>query len=72
MLEVRNDLEEPPGQRQPPAPWHHVPWENWNDWRWQLRHRLNTAEDLARVIRLTPEERATLDAARDLMNRTGR
>jgi lysine 2,3-aminomutase len=62
MLEVRNDLEEPPGQRQPPAPWHDVPWESWNDWRWQLRHRLNSAEDLARVIRLTPEERAALAA----------
>jgi len=28
----------------------------WNDWRWQLSHRLNTLEELRQVIRLTPEE----------------
>jgi lysine 2,3-aminomutase len=34
----------------------------WNDWRWQLTHRLNTIDDFARVIRLTPEEMAGLSA----------
>jgi lysine 2,3-aminomutase len=36
--------------------------EQWRDWRWQLSHRLNTAEDFARVIRLTPEEVTGLSA----------
>ena len=27
-----------------------VPDEKWNDWRWQLSHRLNTVEDFEKVI----------------------
>ncbi|HEY1011724.1 MAG TPA: lysine 2,3-aminomutase [Herpetosiphonaceae bacterium] len=46
----------------PPSPWHDVPREQWDDWKWQLTHRLNTAEEFARVIRLTDEERAGLQA----------
>lgn len=56
------ELEEPPGQRRPPQPWRDVPPALWGDWRWQLRHRLSSAEELARVIRLTPEEKAALAA----------
>ena len=39
-----------------PAIWADVPDEQWNDWRWQLAHRLNTLDDLAQIITLTPEE----------------
>ncbi|MFO7741832.1 MAG: lysine 2,3-aminomutase [Anaerolineae bacterium] len=46
----------------PPQPWEDVPLAQWNDWRWQLSHRLNTVEDFARVIDLTPEEVAGLSA----------
>ncbi len=28
----------------------------WNDWRWQLRHRITTYEQLKEVLNLTPEE----------------
>jgi len=42
----------------------------WNDWRWQLGHMLTTADELARVIDLSPAERAGLAASRDLF-RTG-
>jgi lysine 2,3-aminomutase len=35
----------------------------WRDWRWQQRNVLTTAEDLARVIDLSPEERRGLAAA---------
>jgi lysine 2,3-aminomutase len=31
--------------------------EEWRDWRWQQRHALRTAADLARIADLTPEER---------------
>ena len=30
--------------------------EQWNDWRWQVRNRIETLEDLKKYIALTPEE----------------
>src|SRR5690349_3171376 len=39
-----------------------VPDEKWNDWRWQMSHRLNTLEELEQVIQLTDEEREGLTA----------
>lgn len=45
-----------------PAPWQGVAPESWQDWRWQLSHRLNTVEDFAQVIRLTPDEIEGLSA----------
>ncbi len=33
-----------------------VPNEQWNDWRWQVTHRIETLEDLKKYIKLTPEE----------------
>src|SRR4030067_3232931 len=39
-----------------PAIWADVPDEQWNDWRWQLSHRLNSLEELEQIITLTPEE----------------
>lgn len=39
-----------------PALWADVPDEQWDDWRWQLAHRLNSAKELAQIINLTPEE----------------
>ncbi len=56
MEDMTVEAEEPPGQRWPPYPWKNVSLEQWNDWRWQLSHRLNTVEELGRVIRLTPDE----------------
>lgn len=41
----------------PRAPiWADVPAEKWNDWRWQLSHRVNDLEVLETFINLTPEE----------------
>ncbi len=39
-----------------PAIWAGVPDDKWNDWRWQLSHRLNSLDELAQIIHLTPEE----------------
>jgi lysine 2,3-aminomutase len=39
-----------------------VPDAQWNDWRWQLSHRLNKAEELERVFPLTDSERTALSA----------
>ncbi len=39
--------------------WHDVPAADWNDWRWQLKHRLTTVEQLQTFLpTLTPEELA--------------
>jgi lysine 2,3-aminomutase len=39
--------------------WHDVPDSDWNDWHWQLKHRITTAEQLQRLMpTLTPEEYA--------------
>lgn len=39
-----------------------VPDEQWYNWRWQLSHRLNTAEEIGQVIPLTESERKALNA----------
>ncbi len=37
--------------------WHNVAEADWNDWRWQLKHRITNAEQLQRLMpTLTPEE----------------
>ena len=57
-------LADKPPQHRPshPSIWKGMGEAEWNDWRWQLTHRLNTIEDFAQVIRLTPEEMAGLSA----------
>jgi lysine 2,3-aminomutase len=40
-----------------------VPEEQWNSWRWQLSHRLNSAEEIGRVISLSDSERRALSAS---------
>jgi lysine 2,3-aminomutase len=37
--------------------------EDWDDWRWHVRHILRDPEDVARLARLTAEERACVRAA---------
>jgi len=38
--------------------WQHVPASEWQDWTWQLKHRLTSTADLEQFMTLTPEERA--------------
>ena len=40
--------------------WADVPDERWNDWRWQLSHRVNNVDEIGRVLNLTEDERAGL------------
>ena len=42
--------------------WDDVPDEKWNDWRWQLSHRVNELEEVEQVLNLTDEEREGLSA----------
>jgi lysine 2,3-aminomutase len=39
-----------------------VPDEKWNSWRWQLSHRLNSVEEIERVLPLSEGERRALAA----------
>lgn len=38
--------------------WKDVTPEQWNDWRWQVRNRIDTIEDLKQVINLSEDEEA--------------
>ena len=37
-----------------------VPDEKWNDWRWQLSNRLNSVEDIEKIMPLSASERKAL------------
>ncbi|MCX7669384.1 MAG: hypothetical protein N2439_04865, partial [Anaerolineae bacterium] len=74
VAELMEKSEEPPQQSVTGAPfprrssaparrptiWADVSDAQWNDWRWQLSHRLNTLEELSQVINLTEDEIAGL------------
>lgn len=36
---------------------------DWEDWHWQLKHRICSREELAQIIKLTPEEEAGIKKA---------
>jgi lysine 2,3-aminomutase len=42
--------------------WADVPDEKWNDWRWQLSHRVNDLAEVEQILNLTDEEREGLSA----------
>ncbi len=47
------------------GPWADVPENDWNDWRWQLKHRVTTLEQLESLLpALSAEERAGAILAR--------
>ncbi len=37
---------------------------DWEDWHWQLKHRIRTKEELMQIIKLTPEEEKGIDKAK--------
>jgi len=43
--------------------WSEVTQEQWDDWKWQIRNRIDTIEDLKQVINLTDEEAEGIEAA---------
>ncbi|HOP77866.1 MAG TPA: KamA family radical SAM protein [Thermogutta sp.] len=40
-----------------------VPDRLWNDWHWQISHRIRTLEEIERMLVLSPDERAALEQA---------
>jgi len=51
-----------PGSKPRPAIWLTVSDYEWNDWQWQLSHRLSSVDDLSNVLELTDEEIQGLQA----------
>jgi lysine 2,3-aminomutase len=45
--------------------WKDVTDEQWNDWTWQISHRLMTAEDIGKVVNLTEKEAEDIDKVLD-------
>lgn len=45
--------------------WRDVPLDHWRDWRWQMRNRITSVEELARVVPITPTEQRTVERALD-------
>jgi lysine 2,3-aminomutase len=45
--------------------WKDVPEEKWNDWKWQVAHRLSNVDDIAQVIDLTAQERKDIGKVMD-------
>jgi len=43
--------------------WSEVTQEQWDDWKWQIRNRIDTIEDLKQVINLRDEEAEGIEAA---------
>ena len=43
--------------------WRDVPQEQWDNWHWQMRNRLTTAEELARFLPLTPRDQRIIERA---------
>lgn len=39
-----------------------VPAEQWNDWKWQVKNRIETVDDLKKYMTLTPEEEQGVEA----------
>ncbi len=42
-----------------------IPAEQWNDWKWQYKNRIMTAEDLSKYIELSNEERQGIEKCLD-------
>jgi lysine 2,3-aminomutase len=40
-----------------------IPDEKWNDWRWQLSNRLNSVEDMEKILSLSESERKALQTS---------
>lgn len=46
------------------GPWENVPLHKWNDWHWQLQHRITSLDQLTDLLpTLTPEEQAGIEHA---------
>jgi lysine 2,3-aminomutase len=47
-----------------PNPWKEATPEEWDDWRWQLKHRVTRAEQLKLILNLSQEEIEAIEASK--------
>jgi lysine 2,3-aminomutase len=57
----------PVEEEHPPNPWKDATEEEWDDWRWQLKHRVTRAEQLKLILNLSPEEIEAIEASKGRM-----
>ncbi len=50
-----------------PNPWKDATEEEWEDWRWQLKHRVTRAEQLKLILNLSQEEIEAIEASKGRM-----
>jgi len=59
-----NEEDEPPSKRGlltiKEKHFGHVPEKDWNDWKWQFRHRITTVDELANYLPLSSKEQAEM------------
>lgn len=53
-----------PGEEYAPNPWKDATPEEWDDWRWQLKHRVTRAEQLRLILNLSREEIQAIEASK--------
>lgn len=41
--------------------WKDVPEEEWNDWKWQIKNRITTVEELRKVINISDQEASVIE-----------
>jgi len=61
--EVKSSAEE----EYQPNPWKDATEEEWDDWRWQLKHRVTRAEQLKLILNLSQEEIEAIEASKGRM-----
>jgi lysine 2,3-aminomutase len=53
-----------PEEEYAPNPWKDATPEEWDDWRWQLKHRVTRAEQLRLILNLSREEIEAIEASK--------
>lgn len=61
------DLEANPPEEPQFNPWKDASPEEWEDWRWQLRHRFTQTDQLKLILNLSPEEMKAIEASKGRM-----
>jgi lysine 2,3-aminomutase len=54
-------------EEHPHNPWKDATEEEWDDWRWQLKHRVTRAEQLKLILNLSPEEIEAIEVSKGRM-----
>ncbi len=64
---IRMERITPTEEETHPNPWKDATSEEWDDWHWQLRHRVARAEQLRLILNLSSQEIEAIEAAKGRM-----